>query len=261
MSDSPPIDALREFLASGSWKSTFSDTVLTAGFKLARAQQVTGTKAEVLDTGDIEVIATIIDKEGHQDECTIAFWEENGSLQLDTSCTCAVRSCCQHSAAVLEHLSRPNRLESAFGQLSENTPPPDQLLDAKEAPAPPPTPSPGKATFQLHIKRRANSDLHPWLPEIYATAIAIYDQEKYPLDPAGNISSPRDRASEMTALDALYALDLLPGAEQPPRSLKKLTPPTEVSTLWAPDSKQWQSSLYWQRFQHEAIAALEKRNW
>ncbi|MGB0775145.1 MAG: SNF2-related protein, partial [Akkermansiaceae bacterium] len=70
-----------------------------------------------------------------------------------------------------------------------------------------------------------------------------------------------NQVAEMAALNALYALDLLPGQEQPPQSLKKLTPPETVNTLWAPDTQQWQPSLYWQRFRHEGIPALEKRGW
>lgn len=251
----PSIDDLRDFLASGDWKSTFSDSVLAAGFKAARAKRVTGTQAEVLDTGDIEVVATVIEADGHQDESTIAFWAENGSLQLDTSCSCAVRSCCLHSAAVMEHLKRPNRLEKAFGEMSETTPAPSQPLTPEQHPIP------TDITIHLHVKRRSNNDEFPWLPETYATAVAIYGEKKYPLDPAGNIARPRDRAAEMIALNTLYALDLLPGAEQPPVSLKKLTLPQEVSTLWAPDSQQWQPSLYWQRFRHEGISSLEKRGW
>jgi SNF2 family DNA or RNA helicase len=34
-----------------------------------------------------------------------------------------------------------------------------------------------------------------------------------------------------------------------------------MGTLWAPNKKEWQPSLYWQRFRHEATPALEKRGW
>ncbi|BDS07925.1 hypothetical protein NT6N_29650 [Oceaniferula spumae] len=258
VTDPPGIDDLREYLASGDWKSLFSDTVLAAGFKTARAKRVTSAKAEVLDTGDIEVVGSVIDPDGHPDESALAFWEENGSLQLDTSCSCSVRSCCMHSAAVMEHLSRPNRLEKAFGELPENTPTPSQPLAPENPPVPP---AATEVSFHLHVKRRSNNDDFPWLPETYATAVAIYGKQTFALDPAGNIARPRNRAAEITALNTLYALDLVPGAGQPPVSLKKLHTPKEISTLWAPDSKQWQPSLYWQRFRHEGIAALEKRGW
>ena len=255
VSNSSVIEQLRQFIESDDWKPSFSETALTTGYKIARAKQVLNARAEILDTGDIEVVTTVMDKEGHQEECTIAFWEEDGSIQLDTSCTCAIKTSCHHAAAVIEHLSRPNRLELAFGEIHDNTPQPSDTLSLE------PNDSPAAISFQLHIKKNSNTKDFPWLPEIYATAVALYGNKEYPLDPAGNIAPPRDRAAEMNALNTLYALDLLPGAEQPPHSLKKLTPPSELSTLWAPDSKQWQPSLYWQRFRHEGIASLEKRNW
>ncbi len=257
MSAIPDIDDLRNFLASGDWKTTFSETVLSTGYKIARSKQVTGTKVELLDTGDIEVVATIIDQDGHQNESTLAFWMENNALQLDTSCSCAVRSCCHHSAAVMEHLSRPNRIEIALGEIPANTPTPSQPLGVKI----PSSETPTAHKFHLHVKKCSNQEKFPWLPEIYATATVSYGDQQYPLDPAGNIAPPRNRAAEMTALNTLYALDFLPGAEQPPHSLKKLTPPSELSTLWAPDPQQWQPSLYWQRFRHEGITSLEKRGW
>ncbi len=119
MSEALSTDALNKFLTSGDWKVTFSSTVIAAGFKTARAKQVTRCDAERLDTGDVEITASIIDPSGHQDETTIALWPEEGELQLDTSCTCAVRTCCTHAAAALEHLSRPGRLDKAFGELPE----------------------------------------------------------------------------------------------------------------------------------------------
>ena len=66
----------------------------------------------------------------------------------------------------------------------------------------------------------------------------------------------------MTALNTLYALDLLPGAEEPPHTLRSI-PRIDLAdgTLWAPNKKEWQPSLYWQRFRHEATPALEKRGW
>ncbi|MGE9269663.1 MAG: DEAD/DEAH box helicase [Verrucomicrobiales bacterium] len=258
MTDSPGIDDLRQFLASGDWKNTFSEAALAAGFKAARAKRVTSVRGDILETGDIEVVGTVMGPDGHQDEATLAFWLENDSLQIDTDCTCPVRTCCQHSAAVMEHLRRPNRLEKAFGELVENTPAPTQQLDAERSPVVAETTD---VSFHLHIKRRPNNDDFPWLPETYATAVACYGPDRYPLDPSGNIARPRNRAAESTALNTLYALDLIPGAETPPVSLKKLPTLQEISTLWAPDSKQWQPSLYWQRFRHEGIAALEKRGW
>ena len=260
---------LLEFLTSGDWKQIFADSVVTSGRKLARAKQVTQATAEVLDTGDIEVVAQVVEKSGETYQSTIAFWMEDGSFQLDTSCTCAVHTCCVHAAATLEHLSRPGRLDTARGIVSgEDSPSSNQaknkaskpLDEPSAAPSLPPPPLPASdVNFHLDIRRRPDDPRVTWLPEIYATAHVIYGAIEFPLDPAGNIKSPRNRAAEMTALNTLYALDLLPGAEQPPVSLKKL--PRIPEPLWAPNTHEWQPKLYWQRFRHEGIAALEKRGW
>ena len=268
-------DSIQLFLSSADWKTTFSSSHLAAGYKIARAKQVTSCLIEELDTGDIEITASVMERSGHQEETTIALWQEGSVMQLDASCTCSVGVCCEHAAAALEHLTRPGRLESAYGEITEQ--PPTKTLHQQAAPpSTPSTPSTpntpsltsqsdsnseAKVAFQLHIEKRPQGTNFNWLPDVYATAHAIYDKDKYPLDPAGNIRKPRQRAAEMTALQTLYALDLLPGAEQPPPSLKKLSSPHQDGTLWSPDRKQWQPSLYWQRFHHEAITALEKRGW
>ena len=262
-------DSIQLFLSSADWKTTFSNSHLAAGYKIARAKQVTSCLIEELDTGDIEITASVMERSGHQEEATIALWQEGSVMQLDASCSCSVGVCCQHAAATLEHLTRPGRLESAYGEITEQ--PPTKTLHQQAAPTTtPPSPSltsqsdsnsEAKVSFQLHIEKRPQGTNFNWLPDVYATAHAIYNKDKYPLDPAGNIRKPRQRASEMTALQTLYALDLLPGAEQPPPSLKKLSSPHQDGTLWSPDHKQWQPSLYWQRFHHEAITALEKRGW
>ena len=263
------IPDLLNFLTSPDWKTTFSDATLTAGRKMARAKQVTSASAELLDTGDIEVTATILDPSGEHYKSTIAFWKENNTWQLDTSCSCSVRTCCHHAAATIEHLSRPGRLENAFGATSAPatkskatqtlTPPPANKPTTETPNASQQTPSEPSPRFHLDIRHRPSDPRVTWLPEIYATAHVIYGNMEFPIDPAGNISAPRQRSAEMEALNTLYALDLLPGAEQPPVSLKKL--PRIPEPLWAPNTQEWKPALYWQRFHHEGIAALEKRGW
>jgi len=265
-------DSVENFLALADWKSSFSSSCLAAGYKMARAKQVTSCIIEALDTGDIEITALVMERSGHQEETIIALWRENDVIHLDASCSCAVGACCNHAAATFEHLSRPGRLDNAFGEIctepstktlhqadpintqgdEQDDISPDEIRQKIES---------SSVTFQLHIEKRQAGADYQWLPEVYATARALYGEQNYPLDPAGNISKPRQRAAEMTALNTLYALDLLPGAEQPPPSLKKLSTPDHDGTLWSPDHKQWQPSLYWQRFHHEAIPALEKRGW
>jgi len=265
-------DSVEQFLANADWKSSFSSSCLAAGYKMARAKQVTSCFIEALDTGDIEITASVMERSGHQEEAIIALWREQDVIQLDTSCSCSVGVSCHHAAAAFEHLSRPGRLDSAYGEITAETPaktlhqssPIHSQADAKNQQSQREMNQTNDAkpvSFQLHIKKRPEGSHFQWLPEVYATAKAIYEEQHYPLDPAGNLSKPRQRAAEMNALNTLYALDLMPGAEQPPPSLKKLTVPDQDGTLWSPDHKQWQPSLYWQRFQHEAINSLEKRGW
>ena len=72
----------------------------------------------------------------------------------------------------------------------------------------------------------------------------------------------RDRTAEMQAVQMLYALDLQPGAEQPPNSLRKVARAPQEGVLWAADKQAWpHPQFYWQRFRHEAVNALEKRGW
>jgi hypothetical protein len=260
VSASPNTDSLLQFLQSGEWKSCFSDATATAGFKLARAKRVLNPSAEILDTGDIEMIAQVVDSSEETHRSTLAFWQENNSWQLDTTCTCSVKNCCVHAAATIEHLSRPGRLDTALGITTAPTKKtkPTQPLPLPDSQTPKENNSP-TPQFHLDIRHRPSDPRVTWLPEIYATAHVIYGNIEFPLDPAGNINAPRQRSAEMTALNTLYALDLLPGAEQPPVSLKKL--PRIPEPLWAPNTQEWQPALYWQRFHHEAISALEKRGW
>lgn len=297
VSFSPSTDDLLEFLTSGSWKAVFSSSIVAAGYKVARAKQVVRCHAERLDTGDIEIVSAVMDTSGHQHESTIAIWEEDGQFQLDTSCTCSVGLCCVHSAAVMEHLARPRRLEKALGEMVGEAPSKTLMQPEADTVAASIASSGGselaksaglaeaknglnneesnrvnngagnersvetEVSFLLHIQRRPASDGYAWLPDVYASAFALYGEEKYSLDPSGNLSKSRSRAAEMEALNVLYALDLIPGAEEPPVSLKKLPKPPTDGTLWAPHQKEWQPSIYWQRFYHEAVAALEKRGW
>lgn len=257
MNPNPDISPLLEHLQSGDWKSSFSSSVAALGFKLARAKHITSCQAATLDTGDIEITASVSDlnKDSHQVE--LVFWLENGHFLCDSDCSCPVRTCCEHSAALIEHLSRPHRLEKAFGIEAANA-----TTDANASRPLEPQSSPphsDSARFHLDIRRRPNDPRVSWLPELYATAHVIYGTQKFTLDPSGRTAPPHDRAAETNALNTLYALDLLPGAEQAPASLKKQ--PTIKEILWAPNTKEWQPHLYWQRFHHEAIPALEKRGW
>ncbi len=259
---------VEEFLQAEDWKNAFASGALTAGKKLAHGRLVAQSTATILDTGDTELIGYVMDKSGHQHEAVIALWEENGTLMLDASCSCDQQINCPHSAATLIHLARGNgeRLDKAFGDVVGEIPQqtltaPSEVPEISVSPKTPAKQS-SEVSFLLRIERKPAGERLAYLPEIYAHAYAKYKDQIYPLDPAGNIRAPRDRTEEMQALQTLYALDLLPGAEEPPPSLKKTAAPPHKGTLYAPDKQQWSHpDFYWQRFQHEAIPALEKRGW
>jgi hypothetical protein len=54
-------DLIQQFLSSAGWKTTFSSSCLQTGFKMARAKQLSGCQIEQLDTGDIEITASVVD--------------------------------------------------------------------------------------------------------------------------------------------------------------------------------------------------------
>ncbi|MBL9153628.1 MAG: DEAD/DEAH box helicase [Verrucomicrobiales bacterium] len=282
---SAPLDAaaLADHLARGDWRRRFGGSALAAGQKLARGRQVIDVRAELLDTGDAELTATVVDKDGATHHPVVALWRECAGLALDASCDCAVSTQCEHAAALLELLAKDpeTRLQTALGgsphaetmtQGKSLALPAEPKADPQPAAPPPPvtgeTPEP---RFLLRLERRPDDrERLAWLPERLAQAWAIYGTHRVPLDPAGQllpIVTPegkirRDRARETAALNHLYALDFLPGAEEPPASLRKLERPPFSGTLWAPNRQEWpHEEFFWQRFRHEGVPALEKRGW
>ena len=248
---------VKEFLEAEVWKKVFSSSALSEGKKIAHGRLVSQSTATILETGDAELIAYVMDKSGHQHEAVLAIWEEDGSMMLDTSCSCDQQINCHHSAAALIHLARGERLNKAFGDVVGEVP--KQTLTAPENPIKQSAP---EVSFLLRIERKPDSERLAYLPDIYAHAYAKYTDQIFPLEPSGNLTAKRDRTSEMEALQLLYALDLLPGAEQAPTSLRKTASPPHKGPLYAPNKKEWSHpDFYWQRFQHEAIPALEKRGW
>ena len=266
-------EEIAEFLSSGEWRNLFDGSALAEGQKLARARTVSNSHAEALDTGDVEICSTVTQKDAEQFHSTIAFWREDGVLAFDASCDCDIRANCRHNVATLERLNQVERLQTAFGQ----TPQADEAkgaeknlrIDEPEVSKPSTDNSP---TFLIRVERRPEgNDRLEWLPEIYAHAHAIYhDEHQVSLSPSGKLNpivTPeekihRDRVAEMEALQLLYAIDLLPGAEEPPHSLRKHAKPPQDGTLWSPDRKKWpHPEFYWQRFRHEATMALEQRGW
>lgn len=256
-----------EFLENEDWKKAFSSGTLAEGKKMAHGRLVAQASASILDTGDVEFIGYVMDKSGHQHEAVVALWQEGGQDMLDASCSCDIQINCHHSAATLIHLARGERLNQAFGDVVGEIPQQTLTMDEPAeteivTAAKPEVRISSEVSFLLRIERKPEGDRLAYLPEIYAHAYAKYKDQIYPLDPAGNIRSPRNLNAEMEALKLLYALSLLPGAEEPPPTLKKVAKPTHRGPLYAPDKQEWSHpDFYWQRFQHEAIPALEKRGW
>ncbi|MFK5923637.1 MAG: DEAD/DEAH box helicase [Verrucomicrobiota bacterium] len=273
-------EELGEFLRQGDWRRVFDAGALTRGAKVARARQVSRVRAEVLKTGDVEIVALVTEKNGESFNPAVAIWEEGGALMGEGDCSCAVGTNCEHAAAVLEYLAGKNeaRLGIAFGEnphVEKMTQGQNLQVDEEEAEeVVEEVKLKGgdgiRVQFVLNVERRADGERLAWLPEVYASVRVLYGDHGGDLVPAGNAAPivtaegkiHRDRMAEMQALKMLYAIDLVPGAEQPPQSLRKLDSPQQAGTLWAPDRKKWpQAEFYWQRFYHEAAPSLQRRGW
>ena len=115
-------DDLVSFLSDGEWQRFFDGNALTNGQKLARAKLTARASAEVLDTGDAELRASVTEKNGDQNESSVFFWwEGDEKIVLESDCTCGSTQC-QHGAAVLEYFAKTKtaeRLELAFGGAPE----------------------------------------------------------------------------------------------------------------------------------------------
>ena len=263
-----------EFLRQGDWRRIFDGGSLARGAKAARGKQLGQVRAEILETNDAEITSLVTDKTGTNFEVVVAIWSESGALVCEGTCTCSAGVNCEHAAATLEYLSgkNVNRLEIAFGE----TPHAKKMTQGRhlrlEDDAGNEKLMTGEvdAQFVISIERRPEGERLAWLPEVYASVRVRYGEHEADLSPAASMSPivtpagkiARDRMAEMEALKMLYAIDLVPGVEQPPHSLKKMDLPPQKGTLWAPDRKKWpHPSFYWQRFHHEAAPSLERRNW
>ncbi len=269
-------DQIFAYLTEGTWRNVFDSSAVSGGAQFVRSRQVSSVSGEVLDTGDVEITGTVTEKAGDVFQPLVVLWEEGGSLSLEGDCSCSGGTNCSHSVGLLEYLlkGKGERVERAFGgtphaeKMSEG-----QVLNLDEQAEevlPAAKPEKGAPTFLLRIETRPEGERTAWLPEIYSEAYAVYEGNRVPLNPAGNlppIVTPekkikRDRSAETEALNHLYALDFLPGAEEAPQSLRKLEGPQVDGTLWAPDGKKWpHPEFFWKRFRHEGVPALEKRGW
>lgn len=269
------ISDVEGFLESEAWLTRFDGAALAAGKRLVASRQVADVTAELLDTGDAELKGVVTEKDGKTVAPAVVIWREGSGLTLEGDCGCEIGRNCGHSAALLFYLGKGNgaRLARAFGgvPLAEKMTG-GKTLELREpvAPRPDKTVNDLAPTFLLRVQHRLEGERSAWLPEVFAEAFAVYAGNRVPLSPAGNLTPlvlregkiKRSRAAETAALNTLYALDLQPGAEEPPQSLRKLERPASEGTLWAADAKKWpHAEFYWQRFRHEGVPALERRGW
>lgn len=272
------IQDITAFVESETWLSRFDSAALAAGKRYSGAKQIGGVHSTLLETGDAELCGILTEKDGIVREPTVILWREEGDLAFETECSCDVGRNCAHGAALLFYLGKGNgaRLARSFGEapLAEKMTGGQTLsLEAKTDPEtdrPKRVDSGTEPSFLLRVRKRSEGERSAWLPELFAEALAIYGEGRAPLAPGGQLppivfpegKRQRSREAETTALNTLYALDLIPGAEEPPQSLRKLERPEAEGTLWAPDAKKWpHPEFYWQRFRQEGVPALERRGW
>ncbi len=261
-------------LVSGeAWQERFDESALIQGARLVSGRQVDQVSGSFLDGGDVELRAVVTEKSGAVQHPVLILWEDARGPAFEGECDCGAGTNCRHAAALLLHLAKGKgaRLARAFGE----APLADRMtgtaaLDLPPVEAPKRVESPTEPSFLLRVRARPEGERSAWQPEVFAEAFAIYNGVRVPLAPSGVLPPlvtaerkiARDRAAETTALNTLYALDLQPGAEEPPASLRKLERPEAEGTLWAPDGKKWpHPEFYWQRFRHDGVAALERRRW
>ena len=260
---------IKRFLAEETWRQMFDGFSLTKGKKLSQSKYISSVKAELLDSGDWELLSLVMEPDGHQHESIISFWIEDGEVVCDTSCDCSQRAQCPHNVATLLYLSKADRVDALW----DTSPVDSHIEKANEKGARDAAllkqidqlKQRSEVQFKIRVEKKPETKEHAWIPDFYAHAYAIYDEIELSLEPSGNYPSSevkRNRAAEMDALNILYALDLQPFSGHPPQALKKLAKAPVEATCWAPNKKEWPvADYYWQRFRHEATLALEKRGW
>ncbi|MEM7698497.1 MAG: DEAD/DEAH box helicase [Verrucomicrobiota bacterium] len=270
---------IASWIEAREWQQAFDDGCIAAGERLMKSRLVAQVEASFLETGDLEITARVSEKDGQVFAPTLILWRESGGLAFETECDCSMRSHCQHAAALIYWLAKGNgaRIASILGEgsVAEDATA-ERLLRPPSLPAivpeteDLPESDQRQARFLLRVHRRQDGERSAWLPEFYAEAFAYYEGHPVSLEPSGILSPivlpdrkiKRDRPSEMDQIKLLYQLDLRPGAEEAPPSLKKLARPETEGTLWAPDRQKWPApEFFWQRFRHEGVPALEKQGW
>lgn len=277
--DALNLDRIASELAKNSWQGTYGEGSLLAGQRAVAAKLVSEVKLELIDNGDAEISGLVAEKDGTVFEPSLALWQEAGQLRLEGSCTCSEGVSCRHSAALLIYIAK--NPETRLARAAGGVPHAERIIrqggggSSWEQQAPmtevKASETTGQPTFLLRVSRCPEGTSSFWLPAVSATAMAVYGNHRTPLIPGGTpafLVTPEEKirrssSAETAALQTLYALDLQPGAEEAPASLRKVArPETPEGTLWAPDQQTWpHPEFYWQRFWLEGTPALQKRGW
>ena len=260
-------DALIEYLDDLAWKAGFEDGVLVAGDRLSRSRLVRNVEGEFFETGDCEIRATVFEKDGREFSVSLVFWVEELSVSSETDCDCDAKVRCLHAAALFHWLGRGKgaRVRAAFGESPEV----ETVIASQSAVRVVPSSGPDRRAdspaFVLRVEKKSEGD-PAWIPDVFARAYVRYGDARFalpaPLLSGGAGHSNRDFTVESRAIGQLDSLGLIPGAEEPPQSLKKKTANRFDAPLWAPNRQDFpHPRLFWQKFWVEWGPALESAGW
>lgn len=260
-------DAIIEYLDEPAWKTGFEDGVLVAGDKLSRSKLVRNVEGEFFETGDCEIRATVLEKDGAEFSVSLVFWVEDGAIVNDTDCHCDVKVRCSHAAALFHWLAKGKgaRVRSAFGESPEVETVIESQSEVNLDQASATDRRSDAPAFILRVEKKSEDD-PAWIPDVFARAYVQYGDKRLPL-PAPLLSGGdgkvvRDFNVESQATGQLDSLGLIPGAEDGPQSLKKRPGNRFDAPLWAPDKKAFpHPRLFWQKFWVEWGPALERAGW
>ncbi len=270
------LDEISQWIAGDRWHAAFDEEALVRGKRLASARLVRDVTGECLpDTGDVEVRGAVFDKDGERADPSVVLWAEDGVIRSDTGCSCAVGAGCPHAAALLFHQAkgRGARVSTALGvvaNVEQTVRGGETVRTATEWFAEPPVRKPGEPQRVIRVERRPAARHLAWVPEVFARAFVVYGEERVALarGTASGRAGPaadaplRNTAVETRAVGDLDRLGLVPGAEEPPVSLKKIEVPDFGSRLWTPDRKRFPyPRLFWQKFWVEWGPELERAGW
>ena len=263
-------EAIWNFISRGNWKAPFESGVVSQGAKLARARLVRSVRGELLETGDAEIRAVVMEKNGGRTEPALVFWLENGDVVFEADCSCDVKANCEHAAAVFQYLTKGKgaRVEIAFGK----NPQADKVIESQSEiqtgadflrgrnQETNNLAASNEKKWIIRVERNPEDSDWAWIPDVFAKAWIVIDGKKRPLASGSAISKGFDAEREGVA--HLDSLGLLPGAEEPPVSLRKSKLPSFDSRLWAPDKKRFpHARLFWQKFWIEWGPALQDAGW